>query len=43
MRADSLYHEAENEHNLNSDEYLHAQRELMHQAEVLVSRGKDDE
>jgi hypothetical protein len=37
MRADSLYHEAENDHSLNSDEYLRGQRELMHQAEALVS------
>jgi len=37
MRADSLYHEAENDHSLKSDEYLRGQRELMHQAEALVS------
>jgi hypothetical protein len=43
MRADSLFHEAENAHNLNSDEYLHAQRELMQQADILVSQSKDDE
>ena len=43
MRADSLYRQAENGHSLNSDQYLHAQRELMHEAEVLVGEGKNDE
>src|SRR5262249_27027399 len=43
IRADLLYHEAENGQSLNSDQYLHAQRELMHQAEVLVGQGEDDE
>jgi hypothetical protein len=43
MRADSLYREAEIKRNLNTDEYLRDQRELIDQAEALVSQGEDEE
>jgi hypothetical protein len=41
MKADSLYHAAEINRSLSTEEYLEAQSKLMRQAQVLVGEGDD--